>query len=128
MLLPINAQAPVLSDEDARILDDEFFRSDPNAYFRARIAGLLRDNRDAVDVPTPESDVAFFDALGIEPVEGALDFDDGDRKRQVAVDALALRQHVAESLVRSCMQWQLRNPPPVMREALGWQSLKDLIS
>lgn len=100
MLLPIKAQAPALSDEDARILDDEFFRSDPNAYFRARIAGLLRDNRDAVDRPTPETDAAFFDALGIQPVGGALDFDDGDRKRQVAVDALALRQHVAESLVR----------------------------
>lgn len=100
MLLPINAQDRELSQEDAKTLDDEFYRSDPNGYFRARIAALLNASHASADTPTPDTHPEFFAALTLDPAEGVLDFDEQARKAQTAVDALALRQHVAESLVR----------------------------
>lgn len=111
--------ASELSGETVRRLDDEFFTSDPFSYLRARITTLL-DRR----TPTPEKDLfdQFRSALGsssqlyAEPSERT-------RELQFALDAFALRHHVAESLLRLShvrlhrrvgeSQWvQLSDSPP----------------
>lgn len=81
--------------QDAIELDDTFLSSDPLAYFESRIQGLITASA------RPASDLGeqYLRALGIRSED--LDVvDDDARALQVALDAFALRHHVAETLLR----------------------------
>ena len=99
MHLPIQAQATTLKPEQAKILDDEFFLSDPLGHFSARITMLLEASRSDYEA-SPENEAEFFRALGLEGAGAALQFDAQHRRVQVAVDALSLRHQAAEALTR----------------------------
>ncbi|WP_431826194.1 hypothetical protein [Microbacterium algeriense] len=99
MHLPIQAQATTLEPEQAKILDDEFFLSDPLSHFSARITMLLEASRSDYEA-SPENEPEFFRALGLEGADAALHFDGQHRRVQVAVDALSLRHQAAEALTR----------------------------
>lgn len=77
-------------------LDDQFFTSDPFAYVRSRVVALL-DGRPV----SPSGPIAEEFARLLGPASAHFTAA-GDRARelQVAVDAFALRHHVAETLVR----------------------------
>lgn len=96
---------PNLTQEQARELDDTFLASDPFAYFSSRIASLLTwlDNAPTADTPLPEpapgSIRAEFNQYLQRPAA------DGpvkavDVEAQVAADALTVRHHAAEALLR----------------------------
>lgn len=99
MHLPIRAQGTCLTDEQAKILDDEFFLSNPLDHFASRIAMLLETSRSTYEA-TPESESDFFSALGLEGAATVLKFNAQNRSVQVAIDALALRHQAAEALMR----------------------------
>lgn len=99
MLLPVTPTGRDLTPEDAKALDDEFFRSDPRSYFNARISATLDAHR-AAQVPSPATDGEFFAAIGLQDSDLALTFDESARRTQAAIDAVALRHHAAEALVR----------------------------
>lgn len=99
MLLPIQAQARALNAENANILDDEFFLSDPLGHFAARITMLLEASRSSYQA-TSESEADFFRALGLEGTDAVLNIDSRHRPVQVALDALSLRHQAAEALTR----------------------------
>ncbi|GCD20182.1 hypothetical protein CTKZ_17440 [Cellulomonas algicola] len=91
-------EGPDLTPEQRRDLDDDFYTSDPVAYWRSRIDRLLAE-------PVPLDHTAGLTAdvlkLGLDPrilssTEPATD----DRDISRRLDAFALRQHIAESLVR----------------------------
>lgn len=63
MYLSIQPQSTNLTDEQARILDDEFFLSDPLGHFTSRITMLLATSRTEYEA-TPESEPEFFKILG----------------------------------------------------------------
>ena len=85
-----------VSAEDARRLDDAFLRTNPTAYFRSRIHALLVTTEDAEPASIA---VEFQDILG--PIAAAkVKLGEQDRELQVAVDAVQLRAHVAEALMR----------------------------
>lgn len=98
-----------LTAEQARELDDTFLASDPCEYFRARIAGLLSwaetaprgaPNEDRPDVTTdPSSLRAQFNTYLQRPAADT-HFKDVNVDAQIAADALAVRHHAAEALVR----------------------------
>ena len=98
-MLPITPNGPHLSTQHAKTLDDEFFRSNPLAYFSSRIAGLL-DAQHNSNHPSPESAAAFLDVLSLNKTDSVFAFSDRDRGMQVAVDAIALRHHAAEGIIR----------------------------
>ncbi|MFA6575821.1 MAG: hypothetical protein WCS84_10410 [Nocardioides sp.] len=94
-----------LTEDQARELDDTFLASDPLQYFRSRIASLLAWQESApISANTlpdaePGSIRAEFDRyLQRSPVNGP--FRDLDVHAQVAADALAVRHHAAEALLR----------------------------
>lgn len=99
MYLPLRAHGPSLTSDQARMLDDEFFRSNPLGHFSSKIANLLGAERTSSH-PTAESHPEFFNALGVTESEFLIDFDEQERRVQAAVDALALRHHAAEALTR----------------------------
>jgi hypothetical protein len=82
-----------------RELDDTFFASDPFGYFNARIESLIAHAQGAVvDYKTGLGD-DYARHLRRRPHD--LDAASANaRQLQVAVDALSLRQHAAESLIR----------------------------
>lgn len=94
-----------LSEEQARELDDTFLSSDPFQYFCSRIASLLiwqetaPVSEAASSEPDPGSIRAEFNEYLQRP---ALDgrFKDLDVHAQIAADALAVRHHAAEALLR----------------------------
>lgn len=92
-----------LTPEQARELDDTFLASDPFSYFRSRIAGLLNWHEAhgaGLATPPPESSIrAEFNAyMQHSHVDDPMPTPDVEA--QIAADALALRHHVAEALVR----------------------------
>ena len=94
-----------LTDEQARELDDTFLSSDPFQYFRSRIASLLVWQESA-----PVNDAALAEAgegsirseFNAYLRRGAVDgpFTNLDVHSQIAADALAVRHHAAEALLR----------------------------
>lgn len=94
-----------LTDEQARELDDTFLSSDPFEYFRSRIASLIAWQENA---PVNDSGLAtagqdsvraeFNAYLQRAAVDGP--FRNLDVHAQVAADALAVRHHAAEALLR----------------------------
>ena len=115
-----------------RVLDDAFFSSDPFGYFRARVESLIA----YADGSSPN----LHDGLGAEyarrlrrkPDQVPLASDDA-RELQVAIDALSLRQHVAEALVRlwsAVLDTRVKEPGSVSVWAMltdGKNSLKDVL-
>ncbi|WP_188741788.1 hypothetical protein [Agromyces bauzanensis] len=99
MHLPIQAQATTLTPEQAKILDDEFFVSDPLSHFSSRASMLLETARSSYEA-NPENEPEFFKALGLDGADSALGFDTQHRSVQVAIDALSLRHQAAEALTR----------------------------
>lgn len=99
MHLHLPADSVHLSESHAKALDDEFFLSHPAAYFASRISALIAAER-TTHSPTPTSEPAFFEALGLTKTDGLLSFDEQDRRLQVAVEALSLRHQAAEALLR----------------------------
>lgn len=96
---------PDLTDEQARVLDDTFLASDPFQYFSSRIASLLvwQESAPLADArllrAQPGSIRAEFNAYLQRPaVDGP--FKDLDVHAQVAADALAVRHHAGEALLR----------------------------
>lgn len=92
-----------LTPEQAQQLDDTFLAADPFSYFRSRIASLLswhETHAAGLTTPPPEDGIrAEFNAyLQHSHVDDAMPT--LDVEAQIAADALALRQHVAEALVR----------------------------
>lgn len=85
----------LITRELAQRLDDQFFTGDPSGYFRARLRSLVSPTIDA-------------SGTGAERVKGMIGpafdsliaVDSTTVEMQTAVDALALRHHVAESLLR----------------------------
>src|SRR5680860_672455 len=93
-----------LTPEQERELDDTFLSSDPFGYFRSRIASLLMWHETApAKMPLPTavaSDIrAEFNRYLCRPAADG-PFDKLDVHAQVAADALSLRHHAAEALVR----------------------------
>ena len=94
-----------LSEEQARELDDTFLASDPFSYFQSRIASLMSwdesvpDENQPLPDPEPGSIRARFNAYLQRPA-AAGPFDKLDVHAQVAADALSVRHHAAEALVR----------------------------
>ncbi|MGY5884166.1 hypothetical protein [Modestobacter lacusdianchii] len=94
-----------LTEEQAIALDNTFLASDPFQYFKSRIASLAAWHESAPlsDVPLPEpkpgSIRAELDQYLQRPVASG-PFKDLDVNAQVAADALALRHHAAEALLR----------------------------
>lgn len=97
MFRPSNDSA--LSVEQIRGLDDVFFASNPLGYFQARIESLLASADGTA--ATYESGVGseYSKVLGRAPGDFPL-VGEQDRTLQVAMDAMSLRQHVAEAVVR----------------------------
>lgn len=94
-----------LSEEQAQELDDTFLSSDPFQYFRSRIASLLvwQESAPVFGVPLSEADPGGIRAEFNEYLQrGAGDdpFKNLDVHAQVAADALAVRHHAAEALLR----------------------------
>lgn len=96
MQLPLRAHGPSLTSDQARMLDDEFFHSNPLGHFSSKIANLLEAERTSSH-PTAESYSEFFDALGLTESEFLIHFDEQERRVQTAVEALALRHQAAEA-------------------------------
>ena len=93
-----------LSAEQARELDDTFLASDPFQYFSSRIASLLAWHEKAgshkpLPDPEPGSIRAELNQYMQRPV-AAGPFRVLDVHAQVAADALAVRHHAAEALLR----------------------------
>ncbi|MDJ0338681.1 hypothetical protein [Cryobacterium sp. PH31-O1] len=98
-MLDIIPDGPLLSPVQAKQLDDEFFLARPLPYFSARIASLLKAQKNP-SAPDPDDFQEFYGALGLPSTSQILDYEVGDRQLQVSVDALALRHHAAEALIR----------------------------
>lgn len=95
-----------LTDEQAQELDDTFLAGDPFAYFSSRIASLLvwhdsAPTEGSLPLPQPEqgSIRAEFDAH-LQRAAVAGPFRRLDVHSQVAAEALAVRHHAAEALLR----------------------------
>jgi hypothetical protein len=94
-----------LSEEQAPELDDTFLASDPFSYFQSRIASLMSWDESAPDEnqplpdPEPGSIRARFNAY-LQRAAAAGPFDKLDVHAQVAADALSVRHHAAEAVVR----------------------------
>ncbi|MBK4347676.1 hypothetical protein [Lacisediminihabitans changchengi] len=98
-MLNIRPEGRNLNLSQAKVLDDEFFTSRPFQYFNSRISSLL----DAEDGPAQANAKAaekFFGVLNLSDTNRVLEFDERDRRLQVAADAFTLRHHVAEGLIR----------------------------
>lgn len=87
-----------LTVEQCKELDDSLFESNPAAYWRSRIDMLLRD---PAPVDYAVGVAAEITALGLDPrMLSDTEPTTREQERQRALDAFALRQHIAESLVR----------------------------
>lgn len=100
-----------LSPEQRRLLDDAFFESNAASYWRSRIDALLRA---AETIDYTSALAADVTGHGIDPqMLSMTEPTDSEREAQRALDAFALRHHVAESLVRLVRavlrRWQTPN-------------------
>lgn len=99
-MLTINPQGMNLTEDQASRLDAEFFRSSPLEYFVPRIEQLL-----VAGDQEPEHDgeavKSFRRRLGLPPEDpDPLETTERARGRQRAVDAVSVRHHAAETLLR----------------------------
>ena len=92
---------PELTPDECRALDDTYFSSDPTSYFRSKVDSLL----DWIDQPVASTAAPsdyrrrFMEILG-PAAESRYPTSEEQRKRQVAIDAIQLRHHTAEALLR----------------------------
>ncbi|WP_448062277.1 hypothetical protein [Cellulomonas hominis] len=87
-----------LTPEQCRQLDDSLLGSNTTAYWRARIDALLREPAPVDYGSGLASEIA---KLGLDPrMLTMTEPTESDRETQRALDAFALRHHIAESLVR----------------------------
>lgn len=94
----VTSETQELTPEQARALDATFFSSHPSAYWRSRIDGLLREPE---PVNYDEGLAAEVLTLGLDPrMLNETAPSSAERETQRALDAFALRHHLAESLVR----------------------------
>lgn len=90
---------PALTADLARELDDSFFTSDPHGYFSGRIALMLRPGpggSSEVESPLQKRLVTLLTDVGRSVTVPT----DRSYELQIAVDALAVRHHAAEALLR----------------------------
>jgi hypothetical protein len=88
-----------LNVEQVRGLDDVFFASNPLGYFQARVESLLAFADGAVAAYESGAGKEYARALRRAPGDFQV-VGEQDRTLQVAIDAMSLRQHVAEAVVR----------------------------
>lgn len=99
-MLMIAPQGESLTDDQAYQLDAEFFRSSPLEYFVPRIEQLLTTS-DRAPVHDTEAAKSFRRKLGLPLGErDPLETTESARQRQRAVDAVSVRHHAAETLLR----------------------------
>jgi hypothetical protein len=97
---PIAPQSERLTPEQVYELDDAFFGSDPLGYFEARTEALIAYADGAQARYDEGLGAAYANKLGVRAPDFLPAATDDARELQVAVEALALRQHAAESLLR----------------------------
>ena len=124
MYLAISPEGTHLTADQAKILDDEFFRADPLGHFTSRISMLLASKSQTV-APTRATYPGFFDALGLDGLDALPGVGERNRDVQVSIDALALRHQCAEALERllfaltaahegpdaRCLWWAIADSP-----------------
>ena len=110
-VLPITPDGPHLSAEQAKTLDDDFFLSDPLAYFTSRMASLVALPTDD-ESPLSETAEELLAKLGRPKDANVFTFDERSRGIQVAIDAVALRHHAAEGLIRFLYSLVTAKPKP----------------
>lgn len=99
-MLTINPQGVNLTEDQASRLDAEFFRASPLDYFVPRIEQLLLASDGEAD-HDGEAKQSFRRRLGLPPDDpDPLETSDSARGRQRAVDAISVRHHAAETLLR----------------------------
>lgn len=109
--IEIQPSGTALTESQARTLDDEFFLARPLQYFNARISELLH----AAGEPETRTNAAvseFALAAGLNPSDTLLQFTEDEQRLQLAVDALSLRHHAAESLTRFLYAAVAAQPKP----------------
>jgi hypothetical protein len=99
VMLTIKTEGRHLSASQAKTLDGEFFLSRPFEYFNSRIASLL-EAQQGTQLTAERASADFFAALKPSDASSLLEFDERDRRLQVAADSFALRHHVSEGLIR----------------------------
>lgn len=87
------------SPDQVHELDDELFSSDPFGYFQARIESLVAYADGAVAHYGDGLGAEYRSRLRRDPAEMLRASEDA-RQLQVVIDAVSLRQHAAEALVR----------------------------
>ena len=88
------------SPEQIRTLDDSFFSSDPHGYFMSRIESLIAHaDGTAVDFEAGLG-AEFAKRLGWQRNGSLIAASKSATEMQVAIDAMSLRQHVAEAVAR----------------------------
>lgn len=95
------AKGPELNADECRALDDDFFTSDPTSYFRSKIDALLN----WVDQEGSDNQEISADRRRFQEILGAAasarhPTTAEQRRLHVAVDAIQLRHHAAEALLR----------------------------
>ena len=99
-MLTINPRGLNLTEDQASRLDAEFFRSSPLEYFVPRIEQLLLAGDREPD-HDGEAVQSFRRRLGLPPEDpDPLETNESARGRQRAVDAVSVRHHAAETLLR----------------------------
>lgn len=91
---------PSPSPEQIRELDDSLFSSDPHGYFMARIESLIAYADGARADHTSGLGGQFAKRLRWVRESELLPTSADARKLQIAIDAMTLRQHVAEAVAR----------------------------
>lgn len=114
-----------LTEEQARELDDTFLSSDPFQYFRSRIGALLSWQELALvsgvpmaRAPKGSARAEFNQYLQRSAVDSP--FNVLDVHAQIAADALAVRHHAAESLLRFACA---RLAPKPQKTTCVWESV-----
>ena len=115
-----------LTVDQARELDDTFLSSDPFQYFRCRIASLMAWQETAPVGDRPLSEAArgsvrseFNAYLQRWAVDGR--YKELDVHAQVAADALAVRHHAAEALLR--LAWARLALEPITGPRCLWAEI-----
>jgi len=120
---------PEITVDQARALDDTFLSSDPLAYFRSRIRSLVAWSESAgVGVSAREvgdqdrgSGLRARFASYLHPWNVDVDLRPVDVEAQVAADAMAIRHHAAEALLRFAAV--RLHPDPLPEPACLWAAV-----
>lgn len=123
-MLTINPQGLNLTEDQASRLDAEFFRSSPLDYFVPRIEQLLLagERETAQDGEAVNS---FRRMLNLPPDDpDPLETTESARARQRAVDAVSVRHHAAETLLRLLYALSVADPREGDAKSV-WVSITD---